>query len=482
MINTAKHNFILNYVRNFLILDFLIDVFTESQKTKAIVIENVGSDGSVKVQVEGDDTYLYKGKLLNVLGQLYYIFSFTENNDFESLIDNNETDITYDPYYNMGIYKNKNINNIICYPLNMTASGLFFGYGDHILITKNDIVNVPDGEQIETSIGRLLLNYVWLADPFGDIIPYMNNTIRPKKDIDPLIVTLLIEGKIKVDQAYAYSRNLYYLQRTELAVPAFTKKSICINPAIIKRRDELLIEYAEEIKNGNAIVMNKIEEELVRMDKEDISTDVSAVFYDHDSKSYENHRKNMFITVGAVNKFGDESNYNFIDNNIDEGWDFKNFATICNEIRRGSFGRAKETAKGGEESKFLIRIFQNTRIIEDTCDSTRHLTLELTKDNIKDYYYRNVLSQDNKTYETIYPENVSKFVNRTIKMRSPQTCSTKNGYCYSCCGEDFRQMNQEIMTMNAITVGTEFLNLSMKAMHQASLGLFEVTSVNKYLY
>jgi hypothetical protein len=67
-------------------------------------------------------------------------------------------------------------------------------------------------------------------------------------------------------------------------------------------------------------------------------------------------------------------------------------------------------------------------------------------------------------------------------MRSPQTCSTKNGYCYSCCGEDFRQMNQEIMTMNAITVGTEFLNLSMKAMHQASLGLFEVTSVNKYLY
>lgn len=438
---------VLAHLPMLLIRDALLDLFTEIEKTRATFVNETHA-------VLHDGGLIYQGKLLDIQNELYFITGVT------------------------GIEKSKS-QPVEVVPLGLPVQSQLTSRNSPIVINKGDILNYQEDAPLETTMGRLLLNYVILVDPFGDLIPYLNTIWKVRFLEENYIFENLRINTITVAQLKHYSRNLHWLGHfTELSVPSLTERALTVDPRIIVRRDELLKEHATEIAAGNSVVMNQIENELIAMDRELLKGDVSTLFYDQDSKSYEVHRKMMLITGGMIPEFGGKG-FNFIGNSLEEGWDVKNFPVICNEVRRGSYSSAVQTAKGGEETKFVIRVFQNTKITCDDCSSSEYLMVTLTKETAKSFLYRNILV-DGKLV-TLDLTNINGYIGKTLQMRSPMYCATENGYCFTCMGELFRSIDQEVITMVSVALTSTFTKSALKAKHFVITRSIEITSLNKFV-
>jgi len=439
---------VLTHLSLLLNRDALLDLFTTIKKTKASL---TGEDQAIPEP----GCHLYDGKLLDIDGQLYQVIG-------DTLITSGKGE-----------------------PVTVVALGIpvtpqFTSRNSPIIIAPGDIANFQGDEAIATTMGRLLLNYTILVDPFNDLIPYINEEWKIGQIESNYIFDSLRSGKITVEQIKHYSRNLHYIGHfTELSVPTFTETSLTVDPRLIQRRDELLAEHKTEIAAGDTVVMNKIETELSSLDKSLLAGDESTLFYDQNpSRSYGIHRKTMMVMGGMVPEFGSKG-FGFVEGSLEEGWDIKNFPLICNEIRRGSYNRAKETAKGGEETKFLIRVFQNTKVTEEDCKTTRYLRVNLTREMANKFLYRNIIVDGGLVMLTT--DNLNTYVGHMVHMRSPLYCQTKDGYCYTCMGELFRAINQEVLTLAATNISGSFTLASLKSIHSVGAKRIEIKSLNSFV-
>ncbi len=437
---------VLNNLHLLLNRDFLLDLFTGTEKTLGTLTD---PDHAVVAQ----ETIVYQGKLLSVDNLLYAVTAFD------------------------GIGRSHG-EPLPVVSLNTPVMEQFAQRNSIVILPGNVVANYQATEPLTTTLGRLLLNQTILAVPFGDMIGYINTQWNIGK-IEEEIFAGLQSGKISVDQVKTYSRNIHFIGHfTELALPSFSEKSLTIDPAIIKRRDELLKQYAPQLALGDEAVMAQIESILIEMYKTSIKNDPSALYYDSNAKSYDVHQKTMYIMGGMVPGFGDKA-YSFVKTSLEEGWQVKDFPIICNEIRRGSYNRAKETAKGGEESKFLIRVLQNTRVTEEDCGSEQYLNVQLSKDMIGEYLYRNILIDGKLLMLTA--ANMPTYIGTTVKMRSPMYCHTPSGYCFTCMGELFRSISQEQLTMSSLAVTSSFLRASLKSIHTSRAKKIEIKSLNQFV-
>lgn len=333
------------------------------------------------------------------------------------------------------------------------------------------------GSPIETTYGRFLLNYVLLVKPFGSVINYINDTWNIGA-IEDEIAAETIEGNITPKQVFTYIDNIYFLgSYTDFCVPAMSEKSIVSNPDVSNRRDELFEKYKDQLDDPN--VMMKIEDELIAMDKAALDGDVSNGFMIN-SKNYDVQRKRMFLTIGMLESFGDDvKGYEFSTTNLNDGWKEEDLDSLANDTRRGSYNRAKSTAKGGAESKYLGRTFQESKIAEEDCGTKRSLSVTITKDNYNLFIFRNMIS-GNKLIP-LTKDNINSYIGKTVSLRSPMYCNTKTGYCYTCMDTRFKKLNVKLLNSLPINIGSAILLASMKAMHGQKLSIFSIDSLNEYL-
>ena len=446
--NPVIFEHVLNNLPLLLVRDFLIDLFTGSEKNTA----TLAGDGMATPQI---DCYIYQGKFLNIDNVLHVITALD------------------------GIQTSTGKDLIPVKSLGVPADQHLAFRNSPVMLPPNVVANYTGEEPLATTMGRVLLNYTILVSPFGDYIPYVNSRWKIGAIEAEYIFDGLRLNKITVEQVKRYSMNLHFIGHfTELSVPTFTEQTLVVNPAVIARRDELLKQYAKEIAAGDEVVMNKIETELVNMDKDSIKGDMSTLFYDYTgNKSYNIHRKTMYIMGGMRPDFGGDG-YTFIDNSLEDGWQIKNIPALYNSIRDATYSRAKETAKGGEVTNFLIRVFQNTRITEEDCKATRYLPITLTKDIAEKFIYRNIIVDD--VVVSLTEDNLSEYIGKTVMMRSPQYCQTGDGYCYVCMGQLFKTINTELLTMTAINVGRTFTIESLKKAHGKSSTSIKITSLNQF--
>ena len=249
---------------------------------------------------------------------------------------------------------------------------------DPTLITPTETISLPKGAlpnidtPIASTFGRFFTNYLLLTDPFHDVFPYWNTPWSMKK-LSTQIANAALEKRVTVDQLDVYIQNLYFFGHSpELAVPNYSRKSLSTDPSMVEKRRKLMELYKEALENNNPVVMSQIEDALIEIDKDYLQGDSSMALYGmNPGKSFGIHRKKMYMTGGMVEEFGNKGSFNYVENPLKEGWAKKDFAVICNDIRKGIYERAKETEKGGEESKFIGRVFQNTRITMTDCETTR---------------------------------------------------------------------------------------------------------------
>ena len=348
-----------------------------------------------------------------------------------------------------------------------------------ISLPENALPNVT--EPIDTTFGRLFTNYLLLTDPFHDTFPYWNAPWSMKK-LSTQVANAALERKVTVDQLDVYIQNLYFFGHSpELAAPNYSRKSLSTDPSMEEKRRELMALHKEALDNNNPVVMSQIEDALIEIDRDYLKDDPSMSFYGMTAeKSFGIHRKKMYMTNGMSEEFGNKGSFNFVENPLKRGWEKKDFAVICNDIRKGIYERSTETAKGGEESKFIGRVFQNTRISMVDCKTERTLPTYIDPDREDEYLFRNMM-HNNGSIETLTKENIAKYRGMTVGLRSPMYCEAKPGYCKTCMGKLFEELDQDALTMVTLEIGSYFLKLSLKGFHGSKLSTFDIKSLNPYV-
>lgn len=328
---------------------------------------------------------------------------------------------------------------------------------------------------IITSPGMILLNQRLFVESFGDIVPYWETEIKVGM-LDDLLAKLLLEDKITLDQAHNFLTNCYDIGFFgELCNKGFTSKSFTTHPDMKKKKAELFNSLSEEQKK-DPLVLSKIEEELLKLDKEWLKGDDADILHSAlGSKSYNIHRKKMLITVGAIPAFSDKGDveFNLIENSLEEGWDIKNLDVITNEIYKGSYNRGAETAKGGELTKYVLRVYQDLGISTEDCGTTLGSRIELsntpTSRMVTPLIGRYLMDGTIISQETLNA-NAGKF----ITIRDPLFCKSKNGICYKCMGFNFERIGEIDIGSYILDISSGIMMISMKNMHGTKLSTFDI--------
>lgn len=347
---------------------------------------------------------------------------------------------------------------------------------EYIELEKGDLENVSS--KIKTTVGRFLLNYLLLAYPFGDTFEYVNEDFSIGK-IEDRIVRAGFDKTVTVEQIKTrYIPNIYFIGHfTELSVPSYSEKSISTSPKVAQRRKELMKQYKDQL--DDPVIMSQIEDELIALDKEYLADDPSMGYFGGKGKWFDICRKKMLLTGGMVEDVNKESGYAFIQDPYDDGWDPDHFPEMVNDIRRGIYNRAVNTAKGGELVDFIRRIFQDSIISEDDCKTKRGLRVYLSPDIIDNYLHRNIITPSGLVKLT--DTNKDKYVGKYVNMRCPMYCETKHGYCYTCMGDIMKDREVESLTMLTSKIGSIFMSISMAAMHGTKTKVVDISDVDQFV-
>ncbi len=346
---------------------------------------------------------------------------------------------------------------------NTTYGQALFYPNEKIVLKKGDLENVD--KEVTTTVGNVVANAMIFIYPFGHKIPFMTGRFN-KNEIERHICELLVDNKegdkhpdsITVDELLKFTEAVGALTAmSSVIVPTGSAKSFVIDPAILKRRDELLEIYKDKL--DDPAIVAKIEKELITMDKANFKGDIAEGFLISD-KAFAVARKRMFIMLGIEMGFGEK--IKAIGTSLNDGIDVDNLPTLIGAMRAGSFGRGSETELGGEQVKYFYRVYQNTRVEEPDCGTTRGLSWEIT-----DYNYSNFagLYLTTKSDTALTETALKAMVGKTVYIRSPLYCNTKApGYCAKCVGDAYSANPNALLTA-ASNVGSVMMYWFMKKMH-----------------
>lgn len=342
---------------------------------------------------------------------------------------------------------------------------------------KTGMIANHTGVDIETTLGVFILNHNVLVKSFGATIPYINGSWNISK-IEDQIAAVAIDGHITASQIHRYIDNVYMLSSyADFCVPALSEKAITSNPKVDALRAKLFAKHKDQLTDVNTMI--QIEKELIDLDKDLLKDDSSNGFLINDSQ-FSTERKRMFITMGMIETFGENPpSFNFSKNSLNEGWDPNDLNILANDIRKGSYSRGKSTALGGAESKFLGRTFQESKIVANDCGTRRGMTTVITENNKHNFVNRNILV-GNKTIE-LTEETIDSYINKTVQVRSPMYCISKDGYCFACFDTRLKRIGIKLLNVLPINISSAMLSASMKKMHVASTTTFSLSDLNEFV-
>ena len=350
---------------------------------------------------------------------------------------------------------------------------------DTVDLNKGDIINVT--EKMTTTVGRIIVNQICFVDPFGDVFPFQNKTLNLEKDILQPINAALIKKKIDVKSFRKSMDGAFYLGHfSELCTPCLDEHALTTDPNIKKRKAELIEQYKDQL--DNPVIIAKIEDELIKMDKEYMKGDNALRFYESqfDSKTFDLWRKKLYITVGGIEAFSkDSSKYDFLRNSLEEGMRVEDLNIYGNESRKGSYQRGHETQKGGYLTKEVVRAFHDSTITRADCGTKKGVKIDFRVVSPEKFIGRYILLQ-NKWIE-ITTENVKSIPLKVVTMRSPMYCQCNDGYCYKCVGKFFEGLDVKQISMSIVDISCTFMLAAMKNMHGSKLAIVELTSLDDFV-
>jgi hypothetical protein len=353
---------------------------------------------------------------------------------------------------------------------------------EKIILQPGDIPNVR--ETVVTCYGNALVNQMVLVYAFGNKVDYIAKQVKigaVEKEIQDRWNDVVSEDDDKLPPNRQPLRTMEYHRfneavgqlpgLTQLCVPSATRKTMTADPAMIKRRDELLAQHKDRLHDP--VVIAEILDELTKMDRAWMKGDPGERFYIKD-KSYDVIRLKVFIMQGISTGFGEAGD--LITTSLDEAWDITKLPAMVNQLRAGSYSRGAQTALAGEETKFNNRIFQNSAVVEKDCGTKRGLKILMSAHKAP-YFQGNYLIVKGEAI-ALTEENLNEFHGKYVEVRSPMYCLTSGAnFCETCMGDRIAT-TPDALGAYASDIGNIFLSLFMAAMHGKSLKTEELDYEN----
>lgn len=458
-----KSFFFIESQKRFLDKEFYLDLFTAKDRPYLPVPSNLIGRDVISCTLSFSE---YDN--IQPLGNVFHV-SKKEHDEYE--LCRGESDMFV--YGALFLQKESGQWNMMLFKISDDATVPPYTAGYKFPISEGAIANYS-GDTMGTNAGIFFLNYALLVDPFGDKIPYHNGLFKAG-DLDRAVAGLISNKEATRADYNKYMANGYWLADGAICAPGWSEKSMTIDPAILKRKKELLEQY-KDVTDPLALV--KIEKELVEMDKKYMEGDISEVFYKAGGEAkFSDQRKKLFITFGVFVAFDQsEGKYKFVEESLSDGWSAKNMAIGINDLRKGTYGRGVETAKGGEQTKFIMRIFQDVRIDQDDCGTKEGIHILITENNKK--YYTNRYLVDGTFLSA---DVIKNYIGKEVVIRSPLYCRAKPGFCFKCTDEIFKKLDARAIGLNALLITSAFTLASMKTMHVSSVKMHSVKDIHQFL-
>lgn len=351
--------------------------------------------------------------------------------------------------------------------IDKTTDVPLFSLTDSIRLFKEDIPNIKD--YVDTTIGRAILNAILLGYNCKDKIPYINEYV----DIDTIegkVADGLKSNKITIEEYVNFVDSCSLLQSlSRIVTISATPKTMTPPPGLVKFKKELKEEFDKNYGVKwvrDAVRVVEFENRLKEFDSEYMKDDPTNGKVTS-NKIKNDARSKMYLTFGTDTGFNINNEVpEMVYNSLLEGYppNIKQLTAIYNSSRAGSFARGDETKDSGTVSKKLLRATSNMVITPGDCGSKLYKTITVTKELSKTLVGRYV-KVGNKI-EVI--EDGSKYIGKTIEIRSPMFCKNKGRqYCAVCCGDNLSQYRKGA-TIIATDISAVLMKTFLKKMHTAT--------------
>ena len=108
------------------------------------------------------------------------------------------------------------------------------------------------------------------------------------------------------------------------------------------------------------------------------------------------------------------------------------------------------------------------------CGTNRTVTVELTKDNIGDWYFSYML--ENGKLVELTPEISPKYIGKTVNFRFSALCESRDGICEKCAGTFFNRIGISNAGMASMIMMSSVKNKNMSQFHDSTLKLSMLSS------
>lgn len=409
------------------------------------------------------------------------INNLNKDNLINNLLIIKDTDITYT--FLMTLFGSFN-GNSLCKPYDT-----FDVPANSYKFINNKGKEVSNKNKFITTIGIWIYNIYFFRDiGLANIVGgYQNYTISESEfnDFQQKMIYGLLEKKITIDQYKKFlNYSQFFMWLETILSPNHTEGVLLSSKKIEKKKNELIKKYKKELDNGDVVVSEAIEKELVNYAKEILKDDPGLdVFLSGGGGNLSNNFKNMYIMKGAIKDPNPDAKrqFNIATSNLIDGVSAEEYSLYANALTNGPYSRAKKTEIGGYYENLFRAAFQTITLDKpgSDCGTDKYITVTLTPKNINSYMY-NYIVKSNGDLEELTMDNVDKYMNKKVNLRFIIYCKGKQHICNKCAGNFFYRRGSRNIGLATQEMPSAMKVASMKAFHDGSLKTVEIDPMKAF--
>lgn len=363
--------------------------------------------------------------------------------------------------------------------LKLSVGMEYFGeFNGKIRFHPYDWFKVPKGayhnnkNEFTTTIGAWIFNHAIISYPgLFDELGYINEPVTKKiySGITSKLSYAILEDRVTTQQ---YKKMIDATQKlmplSTVICPVTSESMLTISKTIEPKKKELLKKYEKELKAGDALVMNKIEKELLDYCKEKLDGDPAMDGINSGAGAdWGNNFKNMYVIKGAQKNPDPTKGYNLITSNYMDGVSKDDYVAMANSLAAGPYARAKNTASGGYSEKLFLAATQHVVLDKkgSDCGTKRTITVTLDKTRMRMLMYSYIV--EGGRLIRLDSTNMDKYAGKTVKMRFSSLCCGKK-LCNKCAGDLFYLLGIQNVGTASPQLASCVKLISMKAFHDST--------------
>jgi hypothetical protein len=240
-------------------------------------------------------------------------------------------------------------------------------------------------------------------------------------------------------------------------------------------KKKLIKENAEAVANGDPVIAEKIEKELIKFAMDYLKDDPSLDAYlSGAGGDIDNNFKISYIMKGAIRNPDPNAKqeYDIATSAYLDGISKEEYALFANSLATGPYARSKKTADGGYLEKLIVSATNSVVVDPNTdCGTDKCMEVMLT-DNIADSFMYSYVKKSNGDLEELTSDNIDKYIGKKIKVRSTMFCKqyAKDGHvCSKCAGGFFERRGNYNAGIACSGIATRLKLQMMKMAHNMTI-------------